>query len=101
MNARDALSLMAPAFGISLVILGLVPAVRLLGASERLAFTGAGLLILVLWMLPWSVLEAVLASEAAGEFELFKTSSIFDSTAKNPDWLGQEPERIRALMPDG
>jgi aryl-alcohol dehydrogenase-like predicted oxidoreductase len=34
-----------------------------------------------------------------GEVELFKTTSIFDSTAKNPDWLGEEPERVQRLMP--
>ena len=34
-----------------------------------------------------------------GEFEPFKTSSIFDSTASNPDWLGEEPRHIRELMP--
>jgi hypothetical protein len=34
-----------------------------------------------------------------GEFELFKTSSIFDSTASNPKWLGEEPERVTSLMP--
>jgi predicted aldo/keto reductase-like oxidoreductase len=33
-----------------------------------------------------------------GEFEPFKTSSIFDSTAQNPDWLGEEPQRIQQLM---
>ena len=33
------------------------------------------------------------------EFEPFKTSSVFDSTAQNPAWLGEEPERLRALMP--
>jgi predicted aldo/keto reductase-like oxidoreductase len=36
---------------------------------------------------------------ATGEFEPFKTSSIFDSTAQNPDWLGQEPQRLQQLMP--
>jgi len=35
----------------------------------------------------------------SGEVELFKTTSIFDSTAKNPDWLGEEPERVQRLMP--
>ncbi|MBC7825977.1 MAG: aldo/keto reductase, partial [Candidatus Parcubacteria bacterium] len=35
---------------------------------------------------------------AHGEFEPFKTSSIFDGTAQNPDWLGEEPERIQQLM---
>jgi predicted aldo/keto reductase-like oxidoreductase len=36
---------------------------------------------------------------AKGEYELFKTRSIFDSTAKNPKWLGEEPDRIADLMP--
>ena len=46
---------------------------------------------------------AVLAKSAPaatrGEFEPFKTSSIFDSTAQNPNWLGKEPERLQDLMP--
>jgi hypothetical protein len=33
-----------------------------------------------------------------GEFELFKTSSIYDGTAEHPEWLGEEPERIQAVM---
>jgi aryl-alcohol dehydrogenase-like predicted oxidoreductase len=36
---------------------------------------------------------------AKGEYELFKTRSIFDSTAQHPDWLGEEPKRITDLMP--
>lgn len=47
--------------------------------------------------------QALLAKtrEAAsrGEFELFKTTSIFDSTAEHPQWLGDEPRRFRELMP--
>jgi aryl-alcohol dehydrogenase-like predicted oxidoreductase len=35
---------------------------------------------------------------ARGEFEPFKTSSIYDGTASNPEWLGEEPERLQALM---
>ena len=35
---------------------------------------------------------------AKGKFEPFKTSSIFDSTAENPEWLGEEPKEIRELM---
>ncbi len=35
----------------------------------------------------------------SGAFEPFKTTSIFDSTAQNPAWLGEEPERIQQLMP--
>lgn len=33
-----------------------------------------------------------------GEFEPFKTSSIFDGTAQHPAWLGEEPQRIQQLM---
>ena len=48
-------------------------------------------------------IDAILAKtkEAArrGEFEPFKTSSIFDGTAQNPDWIGEEPKRLRNLMP--
>ncbi len=36
---------------------------------------------------------------ANGRFEPFKTSSIFDGTAENPQWLGEEPAEVRALMP--
>ena len=34
-----------------------------------------------------------------GAFEPFKTTSIFDSTAQHPAWLGEEPEHVRQLMP--
>ena len=37
---------------------------------------------------------------ARGEFELFKTSSIFDSTATHPEWLGEEPKHIQSMMPN-
>jgi aryl-alcohol dehydrogenase-like predicted oxidoreductase len=33
-----------------------------------------------------------------GEFEPFKITSIFDSTAENPAWLGEEPERLQSLI---
>jgi len=36
---------------------------------------------------------------ARGEFELFKTSSIYDATATHPDWLGEEPQRWKATLP--
>jgi len=45
--------------GISLVLVSLVPLLRIAGVPDRLAFTGAGLAVLVLWMVPWSWLEAV------------------------------------------
>ncbi|MEH2111369.1 aldo/keto reductase [Nostoc sp.] len=45
-----------------------------------------------------SLLAKTAEAASRGEFEPFKTSSIFDSTAQNPDWLGEEPERIQQLM---
>ena len=48
--------------------------------------------------------QAILAktkpAASRGEFELFKTSSIFDATTTNPEWLGEEPKRLRELMPE-
>jgi uncharacterized protein len=35
----------------------------------------------------------------AGKYELFKTSSHFDSTAKNPDWLGGDTPDVQQLAP--
>jgi hypothetical protein len=45
-----------------------------------------------------AILAKTKAVAARGEFEPFKTSSIFDSTATNPDWLGEEPKHVRELM---
>ena len=48
--------------------------------------------------------DALLAKTARpasrGEFELFKTTSIFDATATNPAWLGEEPQRLQQVMPE-
>jgi predicted aldo/keto reductase-like oxidoreductase len=38
-------------------------------------------------------------SAMAGKYELFKTSSHFDSTAKNPDWLGGDTSAVQQLAP--
>jgi uncharacterized protein len=35
----------------------------------------------------------------AGEYELFKTTSHFDTTAKHPDWLGGDSPEVQALAP--
>ena len=39
-------------------------------------------------------------AEAAsrGEYELFKTTSIYDGTATHPEWLGEEPPRVQRVM---
>jgi hypothetical protein len=46
-------------------------------------------------------LRAKSAKAAAnGDYELFKTTSIFDSTAKHPEWLGRESGRTQRLAGD-
>ena len=45
--------------GISLILIGLVPILRLIGVSERIAYTSCGLAIAVAMLLPWSVWESV------------------------------------------
>jgi putative ABC transport system permease protein len=46
--------------GVSLILVSLVPVLRVLGLSERIAFTSCGLTIAGLLMLPWRYWEAVL-----------------------------------------
>jgi aryl-alcohol dehydrogenase-like predicted oxidoreductase len=46
-----------------------------------------------------ALLAETAQAAARGEFELFKTTSIFDGTAQNPQWLGEEPPRVRQAMP--
>jgi aryl-alcohol dehydrogenase-like predicted oxidoreductase len=45
-----------------------------------------------------ALLEKTKKAAASGEYELFKTSSVFDSTAQNPSWLGTESERVQELV---
>ncbi len=37
---------------------------------------------------------------ANGDYELFKTTSVFDSTAQHPEWLGENPARAQRLAGD-
>jgi aryl-alcohol dehydrogenase-like predicted oxidoreductase len=46
-----------------------------------------------------TLLAKTAKAAARGEFELFKTSSLFDSTAYNPRWLGEEPGRLQKMVP--
>jgi len=46
-----------------------------------------------------TLLAKTAKAASRGEFELFKTSSIFDATTANPEWMGEEPERLQRLMP--
>ena len=44
-----------------------------------------------------SMLSKTAVAAADGGYEPFKTSSIFDGTAHHPEWLGDEPQRVRPL----
>ena len=47
-----------------------------------------------------SLLAKTAQAASSGKFEPFKTTSIFDGTAQNPAWLGEEPKRLQQLMPE-
>jgi len=44
------------------------------------------------------LLAKTAAAAAGGEFEPFKTTSLFDGTAQNPTWLGEEPPETQQLL---
>ena len=44
------------------------------------------------------LLEKTAVAASNGEFEPFKTTSLFDGTAENPHWLGEEPARVKQLL---
>ena len=46
-----------------------------------------------------ALLSKTAKAASKGEYEPFKTTSIFDATADNPEWLGEESERVKSLMP--
>jgi hypothetical protein len=44
-----------------------------------------------------ALLSKTEAAAKQGSFELFKTTSHFDSTAKHPEWLGGETKQVQQL----
>jgi aryl-alcohol dehydrogenase-like predicted oxidoreductase len=44
-----------------------------------------------------TLLAKTAAAASKGEYELFKTTTHFDSTAQNPEWLGEDSARVKAL----
>jgi aryl-alcohol dehydrogenase-like predicted oxidoreductase len=47
-----------------------------------------------------AILNKTAAAASKGEYELFKTSAHFDSTAKHPEWLGGEAPNVHKLGSD-
>jgi hypothetical protein len=44
-----------------------------------------------------TILQRTATAAADGKYELFKTSSHFDSTAQHPEWLGPETTQVKQL----
>ena len=44
------------------------------------------------------LLSKTAQAAAHGEFELFKTTSVYDGTATHPEWLGEEPPEVQRVM---
>jgi putative ABC transport system permease protein len=70
--------------GVSIVILSVVPMVELAGRGERLAYTAAGLFLLVWWMLPMSTFDAVFG-EMSKDFSVWIASGLIVVVAAT--WL--------------
>ncbi|HLK20694.1 MAG TPA: hypothetical protein VKT81_17190 [Bryobacteraceae bacterium] len=44
-----------------------------------------------------ALLNKTAQAASQGEYELFKTTAHFDSTAKHPEWLGPETQQVKQL----
>ena len=45
-----------------------------------------------------NLLSKTAQAASRGEFELFKTTSIYDGTASHPEWLGEEPPEVQRVI---
>ena len=45
-----------------------------------------------------TLLNKTAKAASRGEYELFKTTSIYDGTASNPEWLGEEPPEVQRVV---
>jgi hypothetical protein len=45
-----------------------------------------------------NLLNKTAQAASRGQYELFKTTSIYDGTAVHPEWLGEEPPEVKRVM---
>jgi aryl-alcohol dehydrogenase-like predicted oxidoreductase len=45
-----------------------------------------------------NLLAKTAQAASRGEYELFKTTSIYDGTASHPEWLGEEPPQVQRVI---
>ncbi|HEX6311159.1 MAG TPA: FtsX-like permease family protein [Acidimicrobiia bacterium] len=62
--------------GVSLLLIAVVLVARALGASERLVFTAGGIALVVWWLLPSGVHEAIVGKELSSDFSIFITAGL-------------------------
>ena len=48
-----------------------------------------------------ALLSKTAKAASRGEYELFKTTSIYDGTASHPEWLGEEPPEVQRVIQTG
>ena len=44
------------------------------------------------------LLAKIAKAASRGEYELFKTTSVYDGTASHPEWLGEEPPAVQRVI---
>ena len=74
LSSAEASALM---LGASLLIMGPIPLLRSAGVSERIVFTAAGLLLVVLWLLPFDTVETLVGKELTWGFNVWIMGGIF------------------------
>jgi putative ABC transport system permease protein len=62
--------------GFSIVVFGLVGVARFAGVPDRAAFTAGGLAILVWWLLPFDVLNAIAGEDLKTDFSIWIVSGV-------------------------
>ena len=70
--------------GVSLLIFAAIPLSRTVGAPDRLVFTVAGSLIVVLWLLPWRLVERV-TGELGSDINIWVVGGVITVTGMT--WL--------------
>jgi putative ABC transport system permease protein len=62
--------------GVSLALMTMIPVARAVGIGERIAYTVGGLGLVVWWLLPFDVLEAITGESPAMDFSIFIVSGL-------------------------
>lgn len=64
------------ALGVSLAVISLVPLARAAGLSERIAFSAAGAVLVIWWLLPFKTMSAIAGRDLAMDFSAWTISGL-------------------------